>query len=424
MRVLLAVNPGTDTIFQYMVPLMWALRTAGHEVHVSGPQAKTEAITQAGLTAVPAGRPFDPSRVNNYKIEIVKSMEEGILPPYDAFDDPEKATWEYLRPGMETAVKGMHRMISVPIISDVVEYARYWKPDLVLWDPLTFAGSIAAKACGAAHARLLFGIDIFGGVRQLFLRLKAEQPEEDRSDPLAHWLGSYARKYGGEFSEDMVTGHFTIDQFPTSLQTEAEGLHYTRMQYIPYGGAAVLPDWLREPPKRPRIAFTLGMTSATQLGGYRVDVQEILDNLADLDIEIVATIAESEQHRITRIPDNTRIVSFVPWHALVPTCTAVIHHAGAATLGTAARYPQPHLALHDHFDQPILAEKLADYGAGIAIHNSEATGASVRQAVQKLLTQPRFRRRAADLTNDILAMPTPNQLVPELEELTTKYRNR
>ncbi len=415
MRVLFAVNP-EKTIFLYLVPLAWALRTAGHEVRVASQPRFADVVTQAGLTAVPVGSDRDPWRITAHKPDVLAAMRVGHMKPYDAFDDPAKATWAYLKPGMAEAVRGWHRVANFPIIAELVEFAGRWRPDLVIWEALTFAGPIAAKACGAAHARVLFGADVYGGVRVLYRNLNEHQPAQERTDPLADWLAGYGRSYGFEFTEDMATGQVTIDQLPRSLQVEAE-LPYLRMQYIPYGGPATVPDWLREPPVRPRVAMTLGLTATEIFNGYNVPLAEIVESLADLDIELVVTIAESEQQRLGTIPDNVRVVSYVPWHTLVPTCTAVIHHAGAATLATTARYPVPQLALHYHFDQPILARKLAQHGAGLEIHTSRATGSNVRDAVARLLTEPAFRDRATHLRDEIHALPTPNELVPQLEGL-------
>ncbi|MEU8584214.1 activator-dependent family glycosyltransferase [Streptomyces abikoensis] len=425
MRVLFAANPH-KSVFQYMVPMAWALRTAGHEVRFASQPAFAATITQAGLTAVPVGRDHDrlwAARAAAGGADgAADAGRAGIEPPYDAFTDPEKATWEYLSAGMATAVGERHRLAAFPMAADLVEFARHWRPDLVIWDPLSYAGPIAAQAVGAAHARLLFGVDVFGGVRDLFLKLKERRPEGERVDPLADWLGGYARKHGGEFTEDMATGHFTIDQFPASLQTEAPGLHYERTQFIPYGGPAVVPDWLRRAPERPRVAITMGLSATDVYSGYTVDTQDVLDSLADLDIEVVATIADSEKAKLKRIPGNARLVPYVPLHALAPTCDAVVHHAGAATLATVARHPVPHLSLHYHYDQPILARKLAEHGAGLELHTSEATGRAVREHVLRLLDEPSFRERAAALRDETLALPTPNQLVPRLEELTERHR--
>jgi hypothetical protein len=176
--------------------------------------------------------------------------------------------------------------------------------------------------------------------REIYLDLKAQQPDAEqieRLDPLAEWMAAFGAKHGVEYSEELITGQFTIDQLPDSVTMRA-GLQYLPMQYTPYGG------------------------------------------------------------------------------------TAVVQHGGAATIATTARHPVPQLALHYHYDQPTIGRLLAEHGAGLAMHTSQATGASVRDAIVRLLREPGFRHRAADLRAEILAAPSPNQLVPRLEELTVTHQ--
>ncbi|QFQ99418.1 activator-dependent family glycosyltransferase [Streptomyces phaeolivaceus] len=423
MRVLFTINP-EKSFFPYMVPLAWALRTAGHEVRVASQPGFADVITQAGLTAVPLGRDRDPFRLLRMADpSLIAEARQGMPAPWDAAEDPEKATWDHLLEGYGLATATFQEE-NFPIVAGLVEFARHWEPDLVIWEPFSCAGAIAAKACGAAHARIMWGIDVFGVAREHFLRLKAQQPADRQADPLADWLGAYARKYGGEFTEDMVTGHFTVDQFPRSLQLEAVGLDYERMQYIPYNGSATVPKWLWQTPDRPRVALTMGFSATRAFDGYTINTQDVLDSLADLDIEVVATIADSEKEKLHRIPDNARLLPFVPLHALAPTCSAVIHHAGPGTLATVARYGVPHLSLHYHFDQPLFARKLTEHGAGLDLHTGVATGQAVRDQVVRLLEEPAFALRASDLRDEIDALPTPNQFVPRLEELTACHRLR
>ncbi|MDI6105167.1 activator-dependent family glycosyltransferase [Actinoplanes sp. NEAU-A12] len=421
MRILFVANP-EKSIFLYMAPLAWALRSAGHDVRFASQPGFAPVITQAGLTAVPVGRDRDAWRMARMMPGAVEESRADLPLPWSCVSDPANATWEQMFHSQVAAAETAQSQ-NFPIIADLVEFARAWGPDLVVWEPMTYAGAIAAKACGAAHARLLFGVDVFGQTRALFHRLSDAQPAEHRGDPLADWLAPYGRRYGFDVTEDLTVGHFTIDQFPASLQDEAAGLQYVRTQYIPYGGPAVVPRWLWAKPEKPRVGLTMGLTATEVYDGYTISMAEVLESLADLDIEIVATVAEAEQAKLPPLPDNVRLVSYVPWHALAPTCAAVIHHAGAATIGTTSRHAVPQLALHYHFDQPILGRKLAEHGAGLELHTSVATGAAVRAAVLRLLTEPSFRRRAADLTAEIHAAPSPNRLVPQLEELTTKYRS-
>ncbi|MCK7624209.1 activator-dependent family glycosyltransferase [Streptomyces sp. RS10V-4] len=422
MRVLFTAAPGTS-IFLSMVPLAWALRTAGHEVRFASQPRFADEITRAGLTAVPVGRNYTLSRVMEWAgIDPFEGVRADLPPPWDVVNDPAGATFAHLLKGCAAQVEDIDKPENFPLVAGLVDFARAWRPDLVIWEPFTYAGAIAAKASGAAHARLLWGLDVFGATREHFLRLKAEQPAHARPDPLAEWLGGYARKYGGEFTEDMTTGHFTIDQFPGCLQLEAGHLEYVRMQYVAYNGPASVPKWLWATPARPRVALTMGLTATDLFDGYTINTQDVLDSLADLDIEVVATIADEEKAKLRRIPDNARLLPFVPLHALAPTCSVVIHHAGPGTIGTVARHGVPQLSVPYSFDEPILARRLTERGAGLELPHGKATGQAVREHVLRLLNEPEFRAGAAALRDEMLALPTPNALVPRLEELTARHR--
>ncbi|MFJ7075522.1 activator-dependent family glycosyltransferase [Streptomyces sp. NPDC098781] len=419
MRVLF-VTYAERTHFLAMAPLAWALRTAGHEVRFASQPAFVDEITRAGLTAVSVGRHRDPARMMELAPDAHGAGRVGLPEPYDAaLLPPERIEWEPLRDAYARQVRYWHRPENVPMISDLVEFARSWQPDLVIWEPTTYAGPIAAKACGAAHARLMFSLDIYGVTRDHQLRLKATRPAAEQVDPLAEWLGSYGRTYGFEFSEDMVTGHFTIDQLPACLRMEAD-LHYVPMRYVPYGGTAVVPEWLWEAPKRPRVALTFGLVATERFDGYVVGVEDVMASLADLDVEVVATIAESEQAKLGSVPHNVRVVSYVPLNALVPTCSAVIHHAGFGTLSTTALHAVPQLLLAWHFDEPELARGLVAQGGALCVPAAEATGPAVREQLVRLLTEPRFQEGARRLRDQLLDMPTPNQLVGRIEELALR----
>ncbi|RZQ61165.1 activator-dependent family glycosyltransferase [Amycolatopsis suaedae] len=421
MRILFTVSPGTTT-FNAMVPMAWALRTAGHDVRVASQPLFADEITQAGLTAVPVGRSLGIPRLllaMGLDSATVEETRAGFPPPYNIWEESAGARWEDTLPAFGAVVDGA-KYETFAIATALVEFARSWEPDLVVWEPLTPVGAIAAKACGAAHARLLYGIDAFGLARQKFLAMKNEQPEPEQGDPVADWLGGYARKYGGEYSEDMAVGHFTIDQIPASLQTEAD-LHYLRTPYIPYGGRAVVPGWLQRRPERPRVALTMGLSATGYFSGYTVNVRDILDALSDLDVEVVATVAEEEQSALDPLPDNARVVSFVPLHVLAPTCSVAITHAGFGTLTSFAPHGVPQLTLPYHFDEPMLGRKLAEQGAGLYLDPTEATGEAVREGVVRLLEDRELRGGAARLAGEIAELPTPNELVPRIEELTRKH---
>ncbi|MGE7388942.1 activator-dependent family glycosyltransferase [Streptomyces sp. NPDC004126] len=417
MRILFTCYP-ERTHFLLMAPLAWALRTAGHEVRVACQPKLVDAVTRAGLTAVPVGSDRDLWQVAGRLKGSGARLAPGLAEPYDAAERAAgDITLPWLREAYRVRIEAAHKMTNAPLAPGLVEFARQWKPDLVVWEPLTFAGAIAAEAVGAAHARMLIGADVYGIARQHFRRLRDALPEGERgSDPLGEWLDGYARRYGGRFTESMATGRFSVDLLPPSLQVHAPGLEYRSLRFTPYGGPAVVPRWLWEPPSRPRVALTLGLTVSDHGLAYPVDVQDILDHVADLDVELVATVSEKAAKELRRVPGNARLVSYVPMQALLPTCSAVIHHAGVGTLTTAAFYGVPQLALPWDVDQPLLSSRLAAHGAGLTTHATRATGRVVRESLLRLLEDPSFGERAGALREEVRSVPHANDVARELVE--------
>ena len=432
MRVLFALY-AEKTHLQPMVPLAWALRLAGHDVRVATQPALVPAVTQSGLTAVEVGRDhnlwrtarrFLTPRVAQADPALYDRVRGVAQAPFDIADDPpESISWEHLRQGYERTVPAWYRMVNEPMVDDLVAYARTWRPDLVLWESATYAGPVAARAVGAAHGRMLCNLDMFGVARGHFLRLAAEQPGQRAADPLAEWLTALGSRYGVDFQEELTTGQFTVDQHPAAIRMEA-ALRYVPMRYVPYNGAAVVPRWLWQQPDRPRVCLTLGSTSTEGFDGYAVDVADIVRALADLPIELVATLSAQSRERLGALPANVRVVPFVALHALAPTCAVVIHHGAFGTASTAAFAGVPQLSLYERHDAPYQAARLTRYGAGLSIHYREATAETVRAAVGRLLTEPSFAARAADLRAELLAMPSPAEVVPALVELTGAGRDR
>ncbi|MEU8976387.1 hypothetical protein AB0D11_45800, partial [Streptomyces monashensis] len=147
MRVLFVVFPWR-THLQHMVPLAWALQAAGHEVRVASGPELTGAVTASGLPAVPVG-PDEPvfERVEREQAELYHKLVEAhgehndIL--VDVCEDREDVlTWERLRWGSRF-LAATTRASNDAMVEELVEYCRWWQPDLVLWDWLSHAGAVA-----------------------------------------------------------------------------------------------------------------------------------------------------------------------------------------------------------------------------------------------------------------------------------------
>jgi glycosyltransferase (activator-dependent family) len=415
MRVLFTPFPSGSHV-NNQVPLAWALGAAGHEVCMATQPDVTADIIGAGLTAVPVGDVLDVAQ----QVRDAEAREEERPPAeheggswLEVFDicetRTELLTYEYLH-GTLTAWTNVVLQNTMPYraLDDLVAFAAHWRPDLVIWDPIYFAGAIAAKSCGAAHARFLFGLDVLGNLRGHYLAALAARPAALREDPLAEWLG----RFGFGFTEDLVVGQWTLDPTPSSLALDT-GLPRVSVRYVPYNGASVVPDWIGELDSgTERVCITLGMAHREVWGTDRLSVGRILQGVADLGVEVIATLGDVEA-------GGVRVVDFVPLDVLLPLCSAVVSHGGAGSFQTALVHGVPQVIVPDMlWDTALKARRLAESCAGL--YASDLT--ELRDLVDSALRDQVIAAAARRLRVEALAMPAPSEIVGVLERLTAANR--
>ncbi|WP_200827002.1 activator-dependent family glycosyltransferase [Thermomonospora echinospora] len=426
------VTTPTKAPGHHRVPLAWALRAAGHEVRLVDRPNLVADITRTGLTAVPIGEALEADE----NIAASDRLREGggiaadVPGPEDLMrieeTRPEKLTYDFMHGVLTVMTTTVFRTFSPPrTIEELVAFAREWRPDLVLWDPLVFAGPVAAKACGAAHARLLYGLDMVALMRGRYLAAMAERPPEWREDPLEEWLGPVLERYGCSFGEDVVTGQWTIDPVPPSQQLPT-GIRYVPMRHVPYNGPSVVPKWLRETPKRPRVCLSLTLPHPEVTGGDRVPVAALLEALGGLDVEVVAPSSPLLRDAERDLPGNVRVVDSAPLNELLPSCSVIIHQSDVWTLHTAFAHGVPQLVLPGElWDIPMRAVQVREAGAGLTVPDVEhATAGELRALLLRLLNEPSFARNAARLQRELMSTPAPSDTVARLERLTDRHRRR
>lgn len=371
-----------------MVPLAWALRNAGHEVRVASPPALLEAVNMSGQPAVEVGADVDFSALTRDTMHIER----------DAPATPE--LWQQLRrPKGERALR-MFVDIAATMVDDLVEFARAWQPDLLVHTPTTYAGAIAAAALGVPNVRVLMAPDI---------AYRGRDVEPELLRPLAQRFG---------VTELSPLGTLTVDPCPPSIQIPSD---YPRqlMRYIPYNGPAELPHWLLEPPTRPRICITWGTTLA-KVNPNLVLAGRMLEAVAEVDAEVVVTIAPNQREHLGAVPDNVRLVEALSLHLLLPSCDLMIHQGGNGTTMTGLVCGVPQLIVPQFPDQAFVANQLAPTGAAAVLLPEDANPAAVRGLVTEMITDQRWRTAAGRLRDEAIAQPAPAEIVPVLERLAAR----
>lgn len=412
MRVMLMSFP-TRTHIYSLAPVGWALRAAGHEVRYVGQRNPSEIdpFLQTGLECMWVGGDFDIARHR----QAGGSVEPGEDPFKLSETRSERLTDEYVKAAYDTTA-GMIRYLNPDrMLNETLRLAREWRPDLIVWDPLIYTAPLVAKVVGAAQMRMLYAADQNARVHFEYEKLKARRPDEDWPDPLREWMSEWLAKQGHEFDEELRFGSASIDPGPECVQFPLN-VDYLRVRFVPVNRPLAMDRWVYEPPARPRVLLTLGVSNRQVHGEEQASVSELLEGLGSLDVEVVATFSREQLPPGTRLPDNVRAEAFVPMNEVLASCSAIVHQGGGATIGNAVVNGVPQLLVPGTiWSERASAVAQAERGFGLYVDLPEITAERIARDVTRLLEEESFRRIAAEVRDEMLAAPTLADVVPRLE---------
>ncbi len=464
MRVLITVQPSHAHLWP-ITPLAWALQAAGHQVRVAVHACFTNAVLAVGLTPVMLGKPGD--------LEL--RMRPDARPPTDPADvlryadvlglDAEgREHWIVFHQWLMTALSDYVRP-DLTEASDLINFALEWQPDLIIWDPTMAAAPLAARASGAAHARFAMAVDYPGWC---FDRLRERKEELIAAglhpNPQIELVQPIADKHGIELDDEMLYAQWSIDPMPLGMRLDASGTNLP-MRYVPYTGAEEFPEWLRQRPERPRVALTLGESVRRFIKGDWGRTPKILEAVAGLDIEVIATLNKRQLEGVERLPDNVRAIDWVSLTQLAPTCSAIIHHGGGGTFATPVAFNVPQIVCDTDeslmmlpveidvmeegtyrvgyeydvveevhktvtswelpgkkLEAPPAAKYVTSRGAGARLDHLTQSVDEIAAMIHAVVTEPSYRAGAQELYDSWLATPSPAAIVPMLESLTREHR--
>ncbi|MFJ9520157.1 nucleotide disphospho-sugar-binding domain-containing protein [Kitasatospora sp. NPDC101801] len=387
-----------------MVPLEWAVRSAGHEVRVASAPSLTAAVTGSGLPMVEVGAAVDlGGSARNRELAGWHDrdrwparwpVEPGLL------DAPRRQLLEALGQ-RQFALAGR-------MLDDLLAFARHWRPDLVVHDAVSYAGPVVAAALGVPNVSHLWGSP---GLQRLEMKGFGDQPQDGYVE-LFERVGAEVRLRPAAWF-DLCPPSMGFGPLP-DVRTE---------RYVPYNGPGTMPSWLLDPPERPRVCITWGATTAKLLGSAMTDLlRQAVEAVAGLPVEVVLATTADQRELLGALPPSVRTVESLPLHLLMPSCAAVVHHGGAGTTLTAARAGVPQVTVTRRPEPTLNAERQAATGAGVHLTYGELDReadpvAAIRERVAAVLAGGGYRDAARKLAAEMAEQPAPADLVAELEKL-------
>lgn len=407
MRVLFVTFPWHSHLFP-MVPLAMGFRAHGHEVRVASTPALAATVAGTGLTAATVGSDVDLKAMSNDRARATWHTQ-GRWPE----DWPIRP--ELLDESQHDVIENLGRMQSTvagAMLDDLLDFGRWWRPDLVVHDAVTLAGPVVASALGVPNISHLWGTP---GPQRI---------EVDRSgeSPIPEYAALY-RQVGAE-----------VRMHPTAwVDPSAPGMRYPiaatcrRMRYVPYNGVGRMPRWLLED-GRPRIVVTWGGTADALRGSESLALIEDCIGAAAAVAgarQVVAAVTAATAEVLRPAHPAVRIASGVPLQLLMSGCDAVVHHGGAGTSMTAAAAGVPQLVIAQRPEPSVNAARLEACGVGRRLVPSELPPAEdgkklLEEEITAVLTDPVHAGAAVALRDGIDAQPSPASVVGEIAELAER----
>lgn len=402
MRILFAAAPGYGMLLP-VVPLAWAARACGHEILVATTAYVTKPAAESGL---PVADVFPARDVGADLISAVAGTAPDL-------DDPDAERG--LPPGywpLALAMKPFD-LFTLATAEGTTDVGREFDAELVIYTSDHPAGALAAAALG--RPALEVGNRLSWSMRDQDFRSATDHKArigvvDEESAVIA---GLRERLGIGSRQPDMIA---RIDPRAPSMgglrqdeRDPRDGVPWWPMRYVPYNGGAVLPAWAMRRPERPRICLTLGTVTPLLSDGSLLAM--LIEALGGLPAEVILADHSTDLSHLGTLPDNVRPAGFVPLSGFLPTCALIVHHGGSGTSAAALHYGVPQLILADGSDNPLIARRVTDRKAGLALDPAKANIAAVRSLVERLLDEPAFAEAAAMVGVEMAEQPSPVQIL-------------
>ena len=221
-------------------------------------------------------------------------------------------------------------------------------------------------------------------------------------------------------------------RLPLYLVPSLPELDYARHDLPPsvqYVGACVWskptdaapPAWLDAlPTDRPWVHVTEGSLHYQDPFLLRAAAR----GLADQPVQVILTSGPQRKPETLDLggppASNMHLEQWVPHADLLPRCAALVTTGGAGTVMAALQAGLPMVVVPTLWDKKDNARRVAQAGVGVHLPAGQCTPARLRDAVERVVREPRYADNAKRLAARLAAAPGPPRAAELLEDLARR----
>jgi MGT family glycosyltransferase len=120
-------------------------------------------------------------------------------------------------------------------------------------------------------------------------------------------------------------------------------------------------------------------------------------------------------------PANVRVMPFVPQMEVLARASVFVTHGGMNSANEGLWCGAPMVVVPQRGDQFLVARRMEELGAGIAIAPADVTPMRLRDAVGRLIAEPSFRERARALGASLVAAGGPARAASEILQAVSRH---
>jgi UDP:flavonoid glycosyltransferase YjiC (YdhE family) len=139
--------------------------------------------------------------------------------------------------------------------------------------------------------------------------------------------------------------------------------------------------------------------------------------LANEDLLVIATTGGKpvDSVNVHPLPANARVETFLSYHHLMPHVDAMVTNAGYGSVQLALAHGIPLVAAGGTEEKPEICARIAWRGVGINLKTKTPGEERIRDAVRRVLNDPRYRMQAQEVQADFARHDPPTEAAVLLE---------
>jgi UDP:flavonoid glycosyltransferase YjiC (YdhE family) len=363
-----------------MVDVLREMSRRGHQVCVASAPSMAGLTAAYGLTLAPVGLDF---RVGD---------EPRLVPGLAAARARRERDFPYTR-------KVLVETLAQAALPGIVRLVDQWRPDVIVRDPVEFAGLAAAEAAGLPHLT---------GRENRFLPLPVWHSE------LGGALAALGQAAGaGELEATSLYRYLGLAPALPAFVTAATVLPDPREF-----GAHVAPTMRFIRPRTPRrgagpMPGTGEMAASGPRGAVLITFGTVFDTEEDLRASAAAAMRATQRPVIWA--DRGR--GWLDFDDVLPRCRVVVTVGGFNTIMAALRYGVPLVVIPAGADHQTNAARCSALGVGVVMEREQLSGATLRASIELVAGDPSFAARAAELAAEWASLPDADWATSQIEEL-------